>query len=194
MELRLINLQCPSCGSGMDAGPHDILFLCRHCGAGALLGDEALEPLESAAILPAPGRRAELWKPGWSIEADVSVTGRRTADGRTTPDRSERSRFIIPAFPLSLTDLDLLSRALTEGSGSTGEVPREPCLGGTLECDDAVEFIRFLVIGAEVGRPDDLADVTVTVDVVSHHLVALPFERKGERLCCAVTGTVVGSV
>jgi hypothetical protein len=191
MDYRLINLDCPACGSAMSAGPHDILYVCPHCGSGAVLGDSSLELIESTALLPTPGRRAMLWRPGWSIEADVEITNRRDARGRVTPGRSERLAFVIPAFALALPDLTVLSRELSSASGTTGEVPKEPCHGGTLALEDALIFIRYLIMGAEVERPDDLATIKVEITPVSHRIVALPFEEQEGRLRCSVTGTVV---
>ncbi len=191
MDFHLINLDCPACGSAMAAGPHDILFLCPHCGSGAVLGNTKLDLVDSTALMPVPGRRARLWRPGWSIETDVLVNARRGTGGRVTPGWSGRRRFVIPAFPLALEDLTLLARALSSAAGATGEVPKEPCHGGTLDLVDALVFIRYLVVGSEVERPDDLATVKVEISPVSHRIVALPFEIAEGRLRCAVTGTVV---
>ncbi len=193
MSIHLINLDCPACGSAMAAGPHDIIFLCRHCGSGAVLGDTGLELVESTALLPVPGRRAMLWRPGWSIEADVLVDNRRRTGGRVTPGWSSLKKFVIPAFALDLQDLTPLALALSSAASTTGEVPKEPCHGGTLDLEDALVFIRYLIVGAEVERPDDLATVKVEISPVSHHIVALPFEKIDGRLRCAVTGTIVGN-
>ena len=53
MNLHLIGLDCPACGSAMAGEPHDVLFFCSHCGSGALLDPEGLETVESTALLPA---------------------------------------------------------------------------------------------------------------------------------------------
>lgn len=193
MDFHLINLDCPACGSAMTAGPHDIIFLCGHCGSGAVLGETELELVESTALLPVPGRRAMLWRPGWSIEADVLVDNRRRVGGRSTPGWSSLKKFVIPAFSLELEDLTPLALALSSAAPTTREVPKEPCHGGTLDLEDALVFIRYLIVGAEVERPDDLATVRVEINLVSHHIVALPFEKEDGRLRCAVTGTIVRS-
>ena len=191
MIFHLINLDCPACGSAMTAGPHDIIFLCRHCGTGAVLGETELELVESTALLPVPGRRAMLWRPGWSIEADVLVDNRRQVAGRGTPGWSSLKKFVIPAFSLELEDLTPLALALSSAAPTTREVPKEPCHGGTLDLEDALVFIRYLIVGAEVERPDDLATLRVEINLVSHHIVALPFEKEDGRLRCAVTDTIV---
>lgn len=190
MDFRLINLDCTACGSAMTAGPHDILFMCPHCGSGAVLGDSGLDLVDSSALLPTPGHRASLWRPGWSIEAEILVEDRRSR-GRVTPGWSGRRQFVIPAFPLPLEDLTLLARALSSASGATGEIPKEPCHGGRLDLVDAMVFIRYLVVGEEVQKPDHLSTVKVELSPVSHRIVALPFEHLDGRLRCAVTGTMV---
>ncbi len=191
MDFHLVNLDCPACGSAMAAGPNDILFLCAHCGSGAVLGDTGLDKVDSTALMPAPGRRAMLWRPGWSVEADVVVDDRRGFKGRVTPGWSGRRQFIIPAFPLALEDLTLLAGALSSAADTTGEVPKEPCLGGTLDLADTLVFIRYLIMGTEITKPDDLASVNIEISPISHRIVALPFEHADGRLRCAVTGTVV---
>jgi hypothetical protein len=189
--LRLVNLDCPSCGSAMRGEGSDTIFFCSHCGDAAVLDADGLQTLESTALLPSPGRHPRLWRPAWRVEVDVRVHDRIGADGRSTPDWGGRRVFFIPAFDLPLDDLTRLSRALAEVSHPTAEVPREPIHGGTLAFDDALTLIRHILIGDEVRRSDLLASVEIEIDVVNRGLVALPFEADERRLKCAVTGVTV---
>ncbi len=189
--LRLVNLDCPSCGSAMRGEGTDTIFFCSHCGQAADLDGEGLEIVESTALMPTPGRHARVWKPAWRFEVHVRVTQRVRTDGRTTPDWEGRRTFFIPAFDLPLDDLTRLSRALSEVAEAVAEVPREPIRGGTLALDDALTLIRHILIGDEVRRSDMLASVMVDVEEVSRSLVALPFDTGKGRLQCAVTGTTV---
>ena len=191
MSLRLVNLDCPSCGSAMRGEGLDTIFFCGHCGDAAVLDDEGLQTVDSTALLPTPGRHAHVWRPAWRFEVQVRVHQRVRADGRTTPDWEGRRIFYIPAFDLSLDDMTRLSRALAKVSETTREVPREPIHGGTLSVDDALTLIRYLLIGDEVRRSDMLASVTVDVDEIGRGLVALPFEQADRHLRCAVTGVKV---
>ncbi len=193
MTLRLINLDCPSCGSGMRGDGFDTIFFCSHCGGAAVLGPNGLETVRSSALLPTPGRRAEIWRPAWRIEADVRVHDRVRADGRRTEDWQQRRAFVVPAFDLPLDDLTRLTRALSEVVGDTAEVPREPIRGGTLSVDDAVTLVRHILIGDEVRRSDVLASVAVDLDDVEQRLVALPMQPVDGGLRCAVTGVTVRS-
>lgn len=192
MSLRLVRLDCPSCGSALRAEPHDVLFLCGHCGGGATVGADGLAPVETTALLPAPGRRAQLWLPAWLVEATVEVSNRVLADRRETVGSSGERVFLIPAFSLSLPELTRLARALTAAAGATGEVPKEPLPGGILVLEDAITLARHLVVGEEVLKPDLLASVEVVVNPHAHRLAAVPFERDGDALRCAVTGVRVG--
>jgi len=191
MSLKLVNLDCPSCGSAMRGEGFDTIFFCEHCGHAAVLGDEGLDPIESSALLPKEGRRVRQWRPAWRIEVDVKVHDRVGAGGRTTPGWEGRRVFFIPAFELPLEDLTRLSRALSEVAETVAEVPREPIHGGMLALDDALTLIRHILIGDEVRRSDMLASVIVDVDEVGRNLVALPFDTGKGRLECAVTGTTI---
>jgi len=192
VNLRLVPLDCPACGSAMSAEPEDEVFLCAHCGSGAVLGPNGLETVEAVALLPAPGRRAESWRPGWALDVNVTVAQRTTADGRSTPGWSARRTFVVPAFDIALTDLVRLGRALTQVAGATGEVPHEPLQGGRLSVEDALVLVRHLVIAGEVAKPDMLASLEVGLEELGHRLVALPFAADGDSLRCAVTGVAVG--
>lgn len=197
MSLRLISLGCHRCGSSMRGEPTDVLFICDHCGAGAVLdlpveGDAlALSPVDCVGLMPAPGRRAELWRPAWLIEAKVLVEDRRTANGRATPGSVQERTFVIPAFAMPLDDLCALARALSKAQGELCEVPREAITGGVLSLDDAITLVRHLVTGEEVHRPDLLATVSISVEPTRRSLAAIPFERGGAggTLRCSVTGT-----
>ncbi len=191
MSVQLVHLDCPSCGSALHAEPLDVLFLCDHCGVGAILGATGLEPIEATGLLPAPGRRAALWKPAWIVEATVEVSGRIRADGKPTEGWKDERAFVIPAFELGIHDLTRLAAALARAWGAVGEVPREPVTGGILHLEDALTLVRHMVIGEEVRKPDLLASVKVTLEERSHRLSAIPFERHGERLRCAVTGVEI---
>ncbi|MCP4900863.1 MAG: hypothetical protein GY906_28180, partial [bacterium] len=82
-------------------------------------------------------------------------------------------------------------RAPTTAAGEYGEVPHERVLGGSLSLADALTVARHLVVGDEVRKPDMLASVNVDITTTSHRLAAIPFERAGNQLKCAVTGVSV---
>ena len=191
MTLRLVSLDCPSCGSALRGEGLDTIFFCDHCGDAATLGEDGLEMVESAALVPAAGRSARTWRPAWLIEAEVRVSERVRHKGRRSDGWQERRTYVIPAYEMPLGDLTRIARALSEVIGETREVPREPIHGGTLAVDDAVTLIRHIVIGDEVRKSDMLASVMVDIDVVSSRLVAIPFEPTERGLRCSITGVTV---
>jgi len=193
MNLRLISLDCPSCGSALHGEGLDTIFFCDHCGDAAILGEDGLEMVESTALVPAAGRSAATWRPAWLIESEVTVSERVRHKGRRSDGWQERRIYVIPAFEIPLGDLTRIARALAELAGETREVPREPIHGGTLDVDDAVTLIRHLVIGDEVRKSDMLASVMVDIDVVSSRLVAIPFEPTEAGLRCSITGVTVSA-
>ncbi|MCW8985320.1 MAG: hypothetical protein OQK55_08255 [Thermoanaerobaculales bacterium] len=191
MTLRLVSLDCPSCGSALHGEGLDTIFFCDHCGDAATLGEDGLEMVESAALVPAPGRSAGTWRPAWLIEAEITVSARVRYKGRRSDGWQEQRTFVIPAFEMPLGDLTRMARALSEAAGETREVPREPIHGGTLDVDDAVTLIRHIVIGDEVRKSDMLASVQVDIEVVESRLVAIPFEPFDHGLRCSITGVTV---
>ncbi len=192
MNLHLIALDCPACGSAMGGGANDVIFFCQHCGSAALLEADGLEVMESTALLPAPGHHARFWKPAWYVEAEVTVGERIKHGGRRSGGWSSEKAFLVPAFRMSLVDLVTLARALSNTVGAVGEVPREPIRGGTLAFEDALVLARHIVVGDEVRKPDNLASIEVEITESTHRLAAIPFEDAGDgRLRCAITGVTV---
>lgn len=191
MTLRLVALDCPSCGSALEGEGLDTIFFCQHCGDAATLSDEGLEMIGSAAVVPAPGRAAGIWRPAWSVEAVVEVADRVRYRGHRTPGWKNERTFVVPAFDMPLADLTRIVRGFASLSCELREVPREPIRGGTLAIEDVVTIIRHVVIGDEVRRSDMLASVRVEIDIVSKRLVALPFEEVPGGLRCSVTGVTV---
>lgn len=188
MNLHLVSLDCPACGSALRGQGLDTLFFCGHCAKAAVLESDGLQTVESGALLPAPGRRAERWLPAWLLDLDVRVRDRVRAGGHPSPGWQGRRRFVLPAFELRLDDLSRLARALAEAAGEVDEVPRAPIHGGVLALEDAVTLARHLLIGDEVRRSDMLASVTVELEISGARLVATPFESAERGLRCAITG------
>ncbi len=145
MTLRLVSLDCPSCGSAMRGEGLDTIFFCGHCGGAAVLDDEQVQTVEATALLAAPGHHAGVWRPAWRLEVQARVHHRVRSDGRVTPDSEGKKTFFIPAFSLSLPDLSRLSRALSNVSEAAREVPKEPIHGGTLSVDDALTLVRHIL-------------------------------------------------
>jgi hypothetical protein len=191
MSLKLVSLDCPSCGSALRGEGLDTIFFCDHCGDAATLEEDGLQMVESAALLPAAGRSAWEWRPAWLLEADVSVSERVRAKGRRTEGWQAKKTYVVPAFVMPLDDLTRLTRALSEAAGESGEVPREPIHGGTVALEDAVTIARHMVIGDEVRKSDMLASVQVDIDVIASRLVAIPFEPTDVGLRCSITGVTV---
>jgi hypothetical protein len=191
MTLRLVSLDCPSCGSALRGEGLDTIFFCDHCGDAATLGEEGLEMVESAALLPKAGGSARTWRPAWLVEAEVAVRERTRYRGRRSGDWEGRRRYVVPAFKMPLGDLSRITRALAEASTETAEVPREPIHGGTLALEDAMILIRHIVIGDEVRRSDMLASLEVDIEVLESRLVAIPFEPTNVGLRCSITGVTV---
>jgi hypothetical protein len=191
VTLRLVSLDCPSCGSALRGEGLDTIFFCDHCGDAATLEDDGLHMVKSTALLPSPGRHAREWRPAWLVEAKVTVSDRVRVKGRRSEGWQARRIYVIPAFAMPLDDLTRIARALSEVAGETGEVPREPIHGGTLALDDAVTMIRHILIGNEVRKSDMLASLQVDIEVVESRLVAIPFEPTNVGLRCAITGVTV---
>lgn len=193
MSLHLVSLDCPSCGSALRGEGLDTIFFCTHCGDAAVLDGGGLRMVQSSALLPAAGRRAEVWRPAWLVETEVTVRDRLRAGGRRSEGWQAGRSFVVPAFDMPLLDLSRLARALSAVAADAGEVPREPVHGGTLAYEDALTVIRHLVIGDEVRASDMLASVSVELAVVTSRLVAIPFQRAEAGLRCAITGVTVGA-
>jgi hypothetical protein len=191
VSLGLIPLDCPACGSALRAKPLDILFLCDHCDAGAVLEEQGLQLVESIALAASPGRKTEIWRPAWLIEGTVTISNRIAADGARTPSWQGARTFVIPAFALTLTSLTRLAEVLSAAAAGTAEVPKEPVPGGVLSVDDAKLLARQLVVVEEVRKPDMLASVEVGLETRAIRLAATPFAREDEWLRCAVTGHMV---
>jgi hypothetical protein len=191
MTLRLISLDCRSCGSALHGEGFDTIFFCDHCGDAAILGEDGLEMVESAGLVPTAGRPVRTWRPGWLVEATVAVSERLRYRGRRSRGWQGPRTFVVPAFELALADLTRIARALSEAAGEAGEVPREPIHGGKLALDEALVLIRHIVIGDEVRKSDMLSSLIVDIEVVSSRLVAIPFELTKTGLRCSITGVTV---
>lgn len=184
----LVPLECPSCGSGLTAGPWDVVFLCRHCGGGARLGPDGLLEVEAVALAASPGRTVTGWRPAWLLDTTVAIRDRVVAGGGRSPDRRGSRRFLVAAWDLPLADLVRLARAHAATAAGTGELMSDPIPGGRISVEDAVAVARHVVIGEEVQAPDQLTSLTVDLELERARLAAVPVEETADRCRCAVTG------
>lgn len=201
LSQRMTVLACGACHAPLSGLSTDSSFLCRGCGAAWGIGDSGLSRLRSSVRTSGSGDTLPL--PFWAVEAGVTVVSRTTRrevhhvgvqrgrwfspaaeNGlRETGGASGTRKLVIPAFSVNgLFDIAVrLSDAfhLLPPEVETGW----PRLAGVFSSPEEVqELARGVCTGQEASAPDWLADVRLSVEVVSTALMVLPAVLREETV------------
>jgi hypothetical protein len=176
-------MKCVRCGTLVQAQEEEVAWLCAQCGQGLLLTPEGLAPLTVhwAAVRGEPG--AYRWLPFWALPGTVRFGRREAFNSRREPDPiwREPKRFYVPAYPLSLEDMQRWGAHLTRWQAQMQTGPAAgPVANCTLFPDDARQAAEFIVLTIEAEQKDKLREVTFSLELGEPELWMLPFNEKGE--------------
>ena len=189
MSVELVALDCPTCGSSVDAEGGDVVFYCVSCRNGYRFDDQqgALEPVEVAFVV-VPHRAAGRYRPFWHLPAELEIRDRRAAgslrglitsfvsvfSGDDEPSRG-RGDFVIPAFDAPLGAVTELVRRYTQAFPSLGEKLGERLVGGCYGIENARKLAHFALIATEVEKPDLLKNLDYSLEFGAARLLGVPF-------------------
>jgi hypothetical protein len=215
-EVRLVPLDCPSCGAALTAREQDVVYYCSGCrngyrladpdatGSRPLTRDALLAPVE-VRFVAAPHTAVTTHLPFWLLPARVLIHERLTgsatvngllraflgADGGAagTPDAAY---FVIPAFALPLATAVELTRRYSAALPGLGQRLGERLLGGSLSARDAQKLAHYALIATEVARPDLLRALRYEIHFGEPCLLGVPFVEREGQLVDACFGVAVG--
>lgn len=200
--LRLLPLDCPSCGATLAADSEDVVYYCTACRNGyRLRADEAgLEPVEVAFVV-LKDRVAEAYRPFWVLPATIELQDRDAAGGGIGrllgallggggPEAGSTydATFVVPAFRCPLDQATALTQRYTEAFPELGERLGERLTGGVYSLEDARTLAEYAFLDAQVRQPDTLKQIRYGLDFRGGSLLGVPFVRVGERWQDAVFG------
>lgn len=201
-ELRLVPLDCPTCGEAVEAEGDDVVYYCTACRNGYRFhtGKADLVPTE-VSFVSAPNVSAELYLPFWLLPARVELL-QRDARGKsfsglmglfmgTEHDEGGRRRegtFAVPAFHTPLRAAARLTRRYTEQLPQLGERLGERLLGGRYGVEDAQKLAHYALIASEVEKPDLLKQLRYEIEFGTARLLGVPFVAGEKGLADAVFG------
>ncbi len=194
MSLELLPLDCPSCGSSVEAEGGDVVYYCVSCRNGYELNSEkrGLAPVE-VAFVAAAHVAADRYLPFWRLPASVEMRQRVGSkasfrglmgvfadafSGGKGPPRGD-GVFVVPAFHAPLSAVTELVGRYTLALPSLGEKLGEKLVGGRYGVADARKLAHFALIATEVEKPDVLKKLDYHLEFGSADLLGVPFVRDG---------------
>ncbi len=193
--LRLVPLDCPTCGAALAADGEDVVYYCTACRNGYLFATATatLEPVEVGFVATAD-RAAERYLPFWVLPAEIAISGREVVGGRFSGLMAQflgggsgqgasagRGRFAIPAFAADLDGVLELAKRYTRTLPELGERLGERLTGGRYGPREAEKLAHFALIAGEVEKPDTLRRLAYEIRFGEPRLLGVGFSRDGER-------------
>ena len=202
-ELRLVPLDCPSCGASVAADGGDIVYYCTACRNGYRFDEEsrALQPVE-VGFVSLPDRAVERYLPFWLQPATVTID-RREAQGSAfrglmsfflgadETSTGGEGTFAVPAFDAPLDAVIRLTRSYTEALPHLGEKLGERLTGGCYGVEEIRKLAHFTLVATEMDKPDLLKDLDYRIEFGEPRVLGVGFTRRGEGWADAVFGIEV---
>lgn len=205
--LRLLPLDCPSCGATLAAEGEDIIYYCTACRNGyRIRSDESgLERVE-VSFVALKDRTAESYRPFWVLDATVDLQEREAAGGGIhkllgallgssgpASGSTYEATFVVPAFRCPLNQATVLIQRYTSSFPELGEKLGERLTGGVFGVEDARVLAEYAFLDAQIQRPDTLRQLRYTLDFQKQRLLGVPFVRQGEGWQDAIYGLPVSA-
>jgi hypothetical protein len=198
-EFKLIPLDCPTCGAGIQARGEDVVYYCTACRNGYTLeeSDWSLRLLETSFVAVS-NLQVEEYRPFWLLPAEIHVSGRSSSSAglagiwRTlmgdnrSPATSGQGLFAVPAFRAPLEAVTLLVRRYTEALPALAEKLGERLLGGCYGPQDAEKLAHYSLIASEVDSPGVLLELEYELVFGPARLLGVPFVSKADRVMDAI--------
>lgn len=197
--LRLVELDCASCGAPLAAEGHDVVYYCTACYNGYLLDTEADRLLAvEVSFVGAPAVAAERHLPFWLLPAEVELLDRQASGGGFGRllslftggggDGSGPRSFVIPAYDTPLARMVALAARYTASFPTLGERLGERLTGGCFGPADAEKLAHYVLITAEADKSDTLKDLSYELRFGEPRLLGVPFARRGRDLVDGLFG------
>lgn len=202
----LVPLDCPACGAPLAAGENDVVFYCTACRSGFrydAAAERGLAPVE-VRFVASPHRAAEGYLPFWLLPSNVEIRQRDASGavlrglvsfltGRQEDGDGGTVYFVIPAVRLPIADTVELALRYTREFPRLDQLLGERLTGGVVSAEDARKLAEYLVIAAEVRKPDTLKDLDYRLTPGEPCLLGVPWVRTGERRSDALFGLSMGA-
>lgn len=202
----LIPLDCPACGAPLAAEETDVVFYCTACRSGFrydAAAERGLAPVE-VRFVASPHRAAEGYLPFWLLPASVEILHRDASGVRAalrglmdffSGEEGETGGtvyFVVPAFRLPISDAVALALRYTQEFPRLDQLLGERLTGGVVSPADAGKLAEYLVIAAEVRKPDTLKDLEYRLTPGESCLLGVPWVRAGDLRSDALFGLPMG--
>jgi len=203
--LRLLPLDCPSCGATLAAEGTDVVYYCTACRNGyRIRADESgLDGVE-VSFVALKNRSAESYLPFWILRATIDLEERDAEGagfhrllgallGTSGPSSGStyEATFAVPAFRCPLEQATALTQRYTSSLPELGEKLGERLTGGVFGVEDARVMAEYAFLDAQIQRPDTLRQLRYTIDFQSERLLGVPFVRQGDQWQDAIFGLPV---
>ncbi len=165
--MKLVPLACPNCDGPLPAGHQDVVVRCAACGSHVALSRRGLRLIPAtygyfqSARLGLPG-----WNPFWLFHGRLAMADReayrRDAQAKDAAQAfwAEPRRFAIPAWNLTLDEVQRLSRIVTRSQPTLERLAEPPPHASMtpviLTAADAGKLARLVAVDIEAQRRDDL--------------------------------------
>jgi hypothetical protein len=165
-QIALIPLNCIQCETAVPADPGETAWVCRQCGQGLVLDEEAgLRPL--VVYYQAGITQDKKGFPFWVVEGKVQLS-RQVYGGRSDAQAAEAfwgvsRRFFVPAYTCPIETLVALGPRMLLSPPLLQPGPAVQFEPVTLPVEDIQPMAELIALAIEADRKDKLKQVQLRV-------------------------------
>ena len=183
--MKLILLQCPTCGEALKPDNDDVVIACTNCHTPVAISTNGPVKMKVQFAL-GPGTTdsdSSVWMPFWIFEGQVHILVRETQGGKKVAREQSATfwgssrRLYVPAWDVDMAMAQEIGSRLIEWQPvfKPIEQPLKAHLSSaTITPKDASKMLEFIILAIEARRDDWLKDLKFELDVGEPELWAIP--------------------
>ncbi len=209
MEIELIKLVCPNCGSKIQSLKSDNLHFCAVCGKGYYLKDRKFVEIKTIFVKEQiKNDSKKIYLPFWDLKTDIDFEGKTLQETANiikmfieenyeivmrkedlTDMGSKQIEFIIPAFGTTnrYLLLDNIGLFYTLNKFNFEEEKPYNMLGGKYRIEDLIPVLKSFLFSL-FKRKEMLIDKKINFNIIENKILGIPFYIQDKILVDGIYG------
>lgn len=186
--MKLIALRCPHCHEKLAPQSNEaVVVFCGSCHTAVRLSQQGIAQLP-VQYVASSSPTADAWLPFWVFHGRVNLKKRDSQNADKQAQKEAQAlwqrvqRLYAPAWEMPTAQARELGRQLVQAQPAfqtSTQAPSATIAEATINPEDALKLLDFIVLTIEAERKDWLRDLQFAIESDNHELWVMPARKKG---------------